>query len=119
MRTDDPEALEAGVLSLTSSLNANDKKKLSKVFAKYSVETPLYPGTWFKQILAAFLYRPKTLPHLKTLILSSAKDKLVSSKCSKALAEAMSAPQEIHPTAGHDLTLDDPTWVAQKIAHCF
>jgi pimeloyl-ACP methyl ester carboxylesterase len=67
-------------------------------------------------LLAAARYRaPRQAPGLPILLLASQHDKLVDSRCSQALAAAWRCPLEMHPTAGHDLPLDDPHWVAQQV----
>jgi pimeloyl-ACP methyl ester carboxylesterase len=70
-----------------------------------------------RQLWAAARYcanghRPAAL----TLVLVSAQDALVCATCSHALAAAWGASVAVHPTAGHDLTLDDGPWVATRVA---
>jgi predicted alpha/beta hydrolase family esterase len=49
-------------------------------------------------------------------VLVSAADGLVDPRCSQRLAQAWGAPMRKHPTAGHDLPLDDGAWVAREVA---
>jgi hypothetical protein len=42
-------------------------------------------------------------------------DKLVNPHCSRTLAQQWQAPLRAHDSAGHDLTLDEPDWVAQQV----
>lgn len=51
----------------------------------------------------------------RMLLLASAHDRLVSSRCSQAIASAWGVPLRMHPWAGHDLPLDDPQWVVAQI----
>ena len=70
-----------------------------------------------RQILAAARYRPPSLPQgADALVLTSASDGMVNPSCSRAIAAAMGAPLREHPTAGHDLPLDEPEWAATQIA---
>lgn len=50
------------------------------------------------------------------LVLNSRSDRLVSHLCSEAIARRLNLPLRVHATAGHDLPLDDPQWVAEQIA---
>ncbi len=49
-----------------------------------------------------------------TLVLFSEKDRMVSSACSKAIISKWKTDWAAHPTAGHELTLDDADWVIEK-----
>ena len=69
-----------------------------------------------RQLLAAARYRsPSERPATPLLLLGSTNDQLVNIACSRAIAECWSAPLVEHPTAGHDLPLDDASWVATQI----
>ena len=48
-----------------------------------------------------------------------ARDRLVSARCSAAIASAWALPLEVHAAAGHDLPLDDPAWVAARIVEWY
>ena len=43
-------------------------------------------------------------------------DRLVDASCSRALARRYLAPLIEHPSAGHDLSTDEPQWLAGEIA---
>jgi pimeloyl-ACP methyl ester carboxylesterase len=72
-----------------------------------------------KQLWAATQYRaPQEAPaKVPTLLLHSARDELVNPACTRALSARWDWPVACHPTAGHDLPLDDGPWVARHIAH--
>jgi pimeloyl-ACP methyl ester carboxylesterase len=74
------------------------------------------PGTAACQLVAAARYRPVLTPTGPALVLTSACDRMVDSRCSRALARALGAELREHPTAGHDLPLDEPAWTAQQVA---
>lgn len=70
-----------------------------------------------RQLWAAARYRANAhRPAAATLVLVSAQDALVCATCSQTLAATWGAPLVVHPTAGHDLTLDDGPWVATRVA---
>jgi pimeloyl-ACP methyl ester carboxylesterase len=78
---------------------------------------PIQTATAWRQIVAAARYRPRVLPHPgAALVLVSANDGMVDPACSRALAATMGVPVREHPTAGHDLPLDEPEWTANEIA---
>ncbi len=72
-----------------------------------------------RQLLAAARYRiaPDALGRLglPVQVLCSDGDALVDPRCSARLAEACAAPLHRHPQAGHDLPLDAPDWVIQRM----
>ncbi len=63
---------------------------------------------------AQFLAPPRI--GVPLLVLASRNDRMVNSSCSEALARQYNAQIEIHPTAGHDLSLDAGPWTAAMIA---
>ena len=69
-----------------------------------------------RQLLAAARYSaPEAPPPVPVLLLASARDQLVSPNCSRTLARRWGVPLAMHPSAGHDLPLDDGPWVAAEI----
>lgn len=54
-------------------------------------------------------------PATPTLLLASTHDSLVSVQCSRSLAQQWHWPLAEHPTAGHDLPLDDAAWVLEHM----
>jgi pimeloyl-ACP methyl ester carboxylesterase len=78
---------------------------------------PVSAANALRQLLAAARYRaPAEAPAVPLLVLSSARDALVDVQCSRALARAWGVAIIEHPTAGHDLPLDDGPWLARQIA---
>ncbi|MCX9156311.1 alpha/beta hydrolase [Niveibacterium sp. 24ML] len=69
-----------------------------------------------RQLLAAARYTaPVARPATPLLVLSSARDALVSPRCSRTLAQRWQCAHAEHPHAGHDLPLDDGDWVIAQI----
>jgi predicted alpha/beta hydrolase family esterase len=48
-------------------------------------------------------------------LLAARQDRLVSVKCSLKLAQGWGCEIRLHPTAGHDIPLDDGIWVTQQV----
>lgn len=83
----------------------------------YAQDCPVSRANILRQLLAAFSYRaPASMPNVPVLLLAGAKDDLVNPQCSVSLARRWNCPLAMHPTAGHDLPLDDGLWVVQQIA---
>lgn len=77
---------------------------------------PVRPRNALRQLLAAARFRaPATPPPVPMLILCGARDALVNPRCSQELAQRWHVPIVRHPEAGHDLPLDDGSWVAAQI----
>ncbi|QPK64148.1 alpha/beta hydrolase [Methylomonas sp. LL1] len=69
-----------------------------------------------RQITAAAHYRPgDEKPEPPILLLNGRGDRLVAPACSSALQQKWQLQLETHPWAGHDLTLDDGAWVADRL----
>jgi pimeloyl-ACP methyl ester carboxylesterase len=69
-----------------------------------------------RQLLAAARYRAPLRHGVPTLVLASAGDTLVDPRCSAELALRWQLPMQVHPSAGHDLPLDDPQWFVSAVA---
>jgi pimeloyl-ACP methyl ester carboxylesterase len=68
-----------------------------------------------RQLFAAATFRARQgKPDIPVLLLASEHDRLVDSRCSHDLARHWNCEAAVHPTAGHDLPLDDPIWVVQQ-----
>lgn len=77
---------------------------------------PVRAANAWRQLLAAARFRASpTPPDRPVLLLCSEQDQLVSPRCSQALALAWGCSLAQHPSAGHDLPLDDPQWVIEQV----
>jgi pimeloyl-ACP methyl ester carboxylesterase len=73
---------------------------------------PVSTRNGLRQLWAAARYRvPNKPPLARTLVLAGEMDRLVSVECTRALMQHWGCEGALHPTAGHDLTLDDGPWV--------
>jgi pimeloyl-ACP methyl ester carboxylesterase len=72
-------------------------------------------GNFFRQLIAASLHQfPEQKPAVPLLLLSSLRDQLCHPICSARIAEAWGIPHRVHPTASHDIPLDDAAWVIEE-----
>ena len=107
-------AREALVLAITSRMCVDAAAVLDDWVA-YRRECPVSRANALRQLLAAARYRaPPQRPAAPILVLAGAQDRLVDPRCSERLAQQWSAPVALHPSAGHDLPLDDGPWVAAQ-----
>lgn len=107
---------ERAILRATSSAHAQDES-LAKTWADYHHNAPMRPTVAVAQLIAASRYKAPTALQTPVLVLASLFDGLTDRRCSERLAERYDAPLYLHPTAGHDLPLDDPDWIVDKVDH--
>ncbi len=103
------------ILNLTSN-SASEKSAVLPQWIAWRKEFPVSTGNALRQIAAASLYRaPARAPRPPILMLASSADRLVDARCTRQLAEQWGSAMALHPTAGHDLPLDDGPWVADQV----
>lgn len=106
---------EETILRLTSRLIESPADILTD-WISYRREYPVTSRNAIRQVLAAARYRaPPVKPAIPMLVLVSNGDALVDDRCSKRLAHEWKADIVEHPTAGHDIPLDDGVWVARQV----
>lgn len=117
-----PHAIECAVLQMTSNL-VHAGGPVVDEWVEIRKRRPVSTLNALRQLLAAARYTaPVSAPRgegaasARFLLLASQNDRLVSSKCSQAIARAWQVPLRWHPLAGHDLPLDDPQWVIAQVA---
>jgi pimeloyl-ACP methyl ester carboxylesterase len=114
LRGGDAEYRERTILRLTSSLPP--APAILAAWAGYARQCPVSSRNALRQLLAAVRYQaPAARPAPPLLILSGAHDRLVDPRCSRRLAAQWATSFAEHPTAGHDLPLDDGPWVARQV----
>jgi pimeloyl-ACP methyl ester carboxylesterase len=104
------------VMAMTS--NRPDARRVA-AWAGWRRSDPVAPANALRQMVAAARYRgPAATPALRDipiLLLASRGDRLVDVACSRAMANRFGWPLFEHPEAGHDIPLDDPHWVAERV----
>jgi len=108
---------ERAILNMTS--NRQDAAVLP-LWVAWRQANPVSRLNSLRQLAAAARFRaPLDPPSPPTLLLASAQDRLVSVSCSRELARRWSCPLVEHPSAGHDIPLDDGLWVADQVQEWF
>ena len=106
---------EARVLALSSRHHADDPAVVGEWVALQR-SRPVGRANALRQLLAAARHRVGPRPSCPTWVVCSARDALVHPDCSRALARHWGVVLAEHPEAGHDLALDDPAWLARRLA---
>ena len=128
-------------LALLLVLLLNDKAKKEKIilnitsqtrppaslqqWISYQEQYPISRKNALRQLSAAMHYRaPSQQPAVPMLLLNAARDQLVNPRCSNDLITHWNRAGtchkgmltlRTHPTAGHDLPLDDADWIISTI----
>lgn len=113
---------EYAILDITSNLRSRDFLwQLARKWADYDHEFPVGTANTLRQLWAAIRFRAPARPvsGVPTLIINGAGDRLVDHRCSEALSRAWSLPLRQHPEAGHDLPLDAPDWLLERLLEWF
>ena len=104
---------------LILQLTSNKQDALDAVlddWVAYQREFPVSRRNAMRQLVAAMRYRaPRRAPPTPILVLGSDHDRLVDNRCSRQLARQWQTDSAFHPTAGHDLPLDDGPWIARAV----
>jgi pimeloyl-[acyl-carrier protein] methyl ester esterase len=109
-----PVVRERNILLMTTRLRA-DLDELAQSWARVAELRPVKKTVALAQLKAALGFRAPSDLKPKVLVLSSECDEFTNPSCSRALSKHLSAPLSVHPTAGHDISLDDPVWVSEQI----
>ena len=111
--TSDDALREERILALTSNLKNKDEP-LIQSWIEISETGAIRRATFLRQLAAARAFK---IQHFDTpcLILNSEKDRIVNPQCSSQIAAYLGARLETHREAGHDLAIDAPEWVLNRI----
>ena len=106
---------EEAILDLVCN-NAELKKEILEEWVDIREKAPWGFRNLLEQLI--FAIRAKWLPKRnseKFLFLGSLNDRLVNVNCTIDLMKSLNAPGAFHPSAGHDLSLDEPDWLCAEI----
>lgn len=107
-----PPLLESKIMELVTN-NPHEYGEWAEKFAKLPSTTKT---NCLRQMMAAARYEfPKHKPKTDILILSSEKDMLVHPACSEKIAQMWHLKTHVHPTAGHDIALEAPSWICEQL----
>lgn len=104
------------LLELTLAMR-EDLPDIAARWARFAEDRPVSFANTLRQLAAAARFRaPTEPPPGPMLVVCGARDRLVEPACSLALAGRWGVPIEVHPRGGHDLSVDDPAWLVDRIA---
>jgi pimeloyl-ACP methyl ester carboxylesterase len=106
---------ESIILRLTSHRSEAEVEERAQEFAEFAQQNPISLANFCRQLFLSSRFRPNTI-QIPVLILASAKDQICDFTCSEELARLYLAFFQLHPSAGHDLPIDDPAWVMQQLS---
>lgn len=111
-----PAERESDILNLTSNYRRQDGRLL-RDWQCWQRQCPVSAVSAKNQLLAAVKFSlPVSKPRQSILVVTSTADRLVNYHCSLKLSQAWQTDYFQHDTAGHDLPLDEPLWLAHAIA---
>lgn len=110
-----PDSREGLILRVTLSEARQTEARLA-CWQHWLRQRPVQPGNILRQLGAAARYRyAGSPPDCPTLIISAQGDRLVAPICSERVARAWHCPHVSHPQAGHDLPVEQPEWLADRL----
>lgn len=109
---------EKMILSMTSNEPQKIQDQLLPM-AAFSQQYQVSRMSFIRQLRLASQVQIQNQICAKVKIICSQEDRLVHSSCSTKLAQYFDGKSLIHPTAGHDLPLDDPQWLAKIVIDNF
>jgi homoserine acetyltransferase len=112
--TQDSYEQESHILNMTSN-NLLETKKYLERYANFSSTHKVTRMNFLRQLILASKIRVKKIRPKKLFILSAAHDSLVHCLCSQKIANDLEGELLIHSSAGHDIPLDAPEWVAKHL----
>jgi pimeloyl-ACP methyl ester carboxylesterase len=111
----DVAAREAAIVRTVTN-RADRWPDVSTRWADIARERPITGAAARGQLLAAMRWSAPRSIAVPSLFIVGTTDKLVDASCSRALARRYGAPLVEHPTAGHDISTDEPEWLSAQIA---
>lgn len=110
---------EKYIVSMVSNRPEN-YERISKNWAKIQEDSPVPVMNLFRQLIAAVIFSPSPAkPQTPLMLLNSTTDRFVSTECSKNIHEKWQVPIKYHATAGHEMALDEPQWLADRVKEWF
>ena len=111
-----PRERERKILEIVAN-NAERREEVFLDWVKIAQERAWKPVHILKQLASAAIYRPPIAPvsGVPGLVISALGDRLMDPSCPKKMAELLKLPMVSHPWAGHDLGVDDPQWLVDRL----
>lgn len=111
----DVHSREGGIVRVVTN-RADRWSEVSTRWADIARARPIDGAAARGQLVAAMRWSAPPRLTIPSLFVVGTTDRLVEASCSRALARRYASPLVEHPTAGHDLSTDEPEWLADQIA---
>lgn len=112
-----PTARELEVLRMISQ-RPEKYESTARDWGQLSIERPIHTQTLIRQLAAAARAKTPSISPTqskKILLFRGLKDQMVNPQCTLALQKYWNCERRDHPTAGHDLPLDEPEWLLLQL----
>lgn len=106
---------ERAALVITTGLSGDALESTVRRWVEIRERHPVTTISILRQLVAAVAFKLGPAPKCPVLIVKGEMDRLVDPICSDLLAEKIGASLAAHPSAGHDLPLDEPEWLAKTV----
>ncbi|WP_430462614.1 alpha/beta fold hydrolase [Thalassolituus sp. LLYu03] len=106
------QSLESAILRWTSN---QPQTRLAGHWEAYAESHPLSLRNALAQLLSASSFRGPEAAPCPAWCYTSLGDRLVNPECTARIAHLWQVPLATHPSAGHDLPLDDSAWLIHEI----
>lgn len=109
-----PERIEEIILS--SIVNSQDRLNAVKPgMVAYTTRHPVRRENLVRQLRAASQADFPDRPSVAVKLIGTWGDRLVSPQCIQAIGKAWGLEPEMHPWSGHDIPIDDPIWLIERL----
>lgn len=105
---------ERFILGLSSNEHATDPRIIDDWVA-LAEQNPISRENAVRQLMAAARFKAPVIPPSQPILVLTSDDQLVSPECSHLIHKQWQTDFAKHPTAGHDITIDDPQWVLEQV----
>ena len=114
--TRDIEQKERQTLSLVAPKALENQPHLVELFANVHRQRPVHWRNFIRQLWAArqMQLSPKA-PPVEVLLINSLGDRMVHPVCTEQITQYWGLRHRTHPWGGHDLPLEDATWLIDQM----
>lgn len=115
VRTRSIRSREAKILELVAN-SSSARSAVLDAWERIQLTRPIALWNFSLQLAAAARFEIPLKLSVPLLVVASEKDRLVHPNCSARLAKFYDAKLISHPEAGHDIAVDQPEWLAERLA---
>lgn len=109
-----PQERERLILNMVANNPRHIEEELPAL-AEYSARHPVKQQNFVRQLLAAARYKFPADPPGNLKLIGSFGDHFVAPECTLQIAHKWRMKADMHPSAGHDIAIDDPHWLVEQL----